>query len=298
MKLSVLFPTCEIGNDPVAIRDFAQAAEDLGFSKIVAFDHVLGTPHDHRTPPLAGPYTERDPFHEAIVLLSFIAGATTNIELMTGVLVLPQRQTALLAKQCAELSILSGGRFTLGVGTGWNHVEFGALDVEFESRGDRMTEQVDVLRQLWREPLVEFTGRFHHIDRAALNPRPQEPIPIWFGGASRVALQRAARIGDGYLSGAPGHRHVEELLEMLRDEGRSTSDFELCEFISFGAGPDVWEAERDEWHQLGGTEMCLSTQAPGSAIRGAAPLGFDTPHGHLAALERFMQHLSDDGVGR
>jgi alkanesulfonate monooxygenase SsuD/methylene tetrahydromethanopterin reductase-like flavin-dependent oxidoreductase (luciferase family) len=170
-------------------------------------------------------------------------------------------------------------------------VEFRALDVEFASRGDRITEQVEVLRRLWEQPLVDFTGRYHEIDRAGLNPGPPGAIPIWFGGASRVALERAARIGDGYLSGAPGHGHVEELLDLLRANGRDPAAFGLCEFTSFGAGPATWATARDEWQTLGGTEMCLSTQAPGSAIRGDAPPAFATPQGHISAMETFAREL-------
>jgi probable F420-dependent oxidoreductase len=291
VDVGVLFPSGEIGDDPIAVRDFVQTAEDLGYSKLVVFDHVLGTPHEGRTPPLAGPYTERDPFHEAIVLLAYMAAMTSRIELMTGVLVLPQRQTAVVAKQVAELNWLSGGRVILGVGTGWNHVEYDALGVDFATRGDRLTEQVEVLRRLWSEPIVDYAGSFHRIDRAGVVPLPTRLTPIWFGGFGVRALRRAATIGDGYISGAPGHAHVVQLLEMLDGSGRSRDGFGLCEMASIASGPKVWEAQYEAWAAIGGTEMCVTTQAPGTAIHGNAPPAY-SPSEHIAVIEDFARRLS------
>ena len=168
MKLGAVFPTTEIGTDPIVIRDFAQTAEDLGYSHILIYDHVLGAPHDDREPRLMGPYTENDAFHEPFVLLAYLAAATTRIELATGVIILPQRQTALVAKQAIELDLLSSGRFRLGVGLGWNFVEYEALGVPYAGRGARMEEQLEVIRRLWREPIVDFDGAHHRIDRAGL----------------------------------------------------------------------------------------------------------------------------------
>jgi probable F420-dependent oxidoreductase len=199
MKFGAVFPTCEIGTDPVAIRDFAQAAEGLGYADIVVYDHVLGADHGGRDPALFGPYTEDDPFHEPFVLYGYLAAVTTSIELAVGVLVLPQRQTALVAKQAAELAVLSQGRFRLGVGTGWNYVEYESLGTDFTTRGRRLEEQVLLLRRLWVEESLDVDTPFHRIDRASINPLLDRPVPIWFGGFADVQQDRCARIGDGML---------------------------------------------------------------------------------------------------
>src|SRR5580765_333967 len=183
MRFGAVFPTTEIGNDPGAIRDYAQTAEALGCARLTTYDHVLGAEHRDRQPPLRGPYTEQDPFHEPFVLLAYLAALTSTVELATGVLVLPQRQTALVAQQAAELDRLSGGRLVLGVATGWNHVEYTALGMTFPDRARRFDEQIGVLRMLWEQDLVDFTGTYHRIDRAALVPRPSRPIPLWMGGS-------------------------------------------------------------------------------------------------------------------
>ena len=198
MRLGAVFPTSDIGSDPGAVRDFAQGVEALGLTRLVTYDHVLGAEHADREPKLWGPYTERDAFHEPFVLFGYLAACTRTIELEVGVLVLPQRQTALVAKQAAEVAVLSGGRLRLGIGTGWNWVEYDSLGTEFGTRGARMTEQVEVLRRLWAEPVVTFEGRFHRIERAGILPRPAQTIPIWFGGSAEAQLKRAARLLEAY----------------------------------------------------------------------------------------------------
>jgi len=180
MKFGVMLPTCEIGNDPLVIRDDAQTAEGLGYSHLLLYDHVLGAEHRDRTPKLEGPYDETDAFRKPIVLLSDPAAITERIGLATGVLVLSQHQTALVAKQAAELSILSGGHFRMGVGTGWNWLEYAALGVRFEDRASRLEAQVETFRRLRNDPLIDHTDPFHRIDRAPLVPRPDHPIPICF----------------------------------------------------------------------------------------------------------------------
>ena len=192
MEFGAVLPTTEIGNDTGAVRAWAQAAEDLGFDRIIAYDHVLGAVHADRSPALWGPYTEIDPFREPMVLFGYLAGVTTRVELMTGVLILPQRQTALVAKQAIEIDLLSGGRFILGVGTGWNWVEYDSLGTEYRNRAKRFDEQIELLRLLWDQPVVDYTGRYHRVDRAGLLPLPTRQIPIWFGGGSDPAMQRAA----------------------------------------------------------------------------------------------------------
>jgi len=200
MQFGAVFPTTEIGTDPVAIRDFAQAAESLGYARITAYDHVLGAEHADREPPLHGPYTPADAFHEPMVLFGFLAGITTTLELSTGILIAPQRQAALLAKQAAEVDVLSAGRVRLVVATGWNDVEYEALGVPFEERGRILEEQVVLMRRLWTEEVVTYRGRYHTVTAAGINPLPvQRPIPLWFGGQSEVVLRRVGRLADGWF---------------------------------------------------------------------------------------------------
>jgi probable F420-dependent oxidoreductase len=182
MKIGAVYPQTEYGNDPVAIRDYAQTAEGLGFSHVVAYDHILGA-NPNRPGGWQGPYTYQSAFQEPFVLFSFMAAATHTLEFTPGIIILPQRQTALVAKQAATLDVLSGGRLRLGVGLGWNEVEYISLGEDFHTRGQRIEEQLLLLRQLWTQPLVEFSGSWHTIPDAGINPLPvQRPIPIWFGG--------------------------------------------------------------------------------------------------------------------
>ena len=200
MHIGVVFPQVEIGTDPGAIRDYAQAVEAMGYTHILTFDHVLGVNPD-RPGGWKGPYTYRHAFHEPFVLFGFLAAGTRRVELVTGILILPQRQTALVAKQAAELDLLTGGRLRLGVGTGRNWMEYEALNEDFASRGRRVEEQIEVLRRLWTTELVTFEGKWHHLDRMGLNPMPsQRPIPIWMGSFTKVVervIERVARIADG-----------------------------------------------------------------------------------------------------
>jgi len=201
MKAGVVYPQIELGGDPGAVKAFAQAAEELGYDHLVMYDHVLGAEHAGREPKLWGPYTDRDPFHEPFVAFGYLAGITERIELVTGVIVLPQRQTALVAKQAADVDLFSGGRLRLGVGIGWNWVEFDALEVghQFRRRGKREEAQIELMRRLWTEPLVTFEDADHKVERAGINPLPTRSIPIWLGGFSKPAFERAARLADGFL---------------------------------------------------------------------------------------------------
>jgi probable F420-dependent oxidoreductase len=199
MKIGVVFPQIEFKPDPIAVRDYAQAVEGLGFSHMHAYDHVLGA-NPERPGGWTGPYTFLNPFFEPFVLFSYLAGLTHKIEFGTGILILPQRQTALVAKQAATLDVLSNGRLRLGVGNGWNEVEYIALGENFHNRGKRMEEQVALMRLLWTQPLVNFSGHWHNIPDAGINPLPvQRPIPVWFGGTDDKVLRRMARIGDGWM---------------------------------------------------------------------------------------------------
>jgi probable F420-dependent oxidoreductase len=292
MKIGAVFPTCEIGNDPAAIRDFAQTAEGLGYSHLVVYDHVLGAVHQGREPKLTGPYTERDPFHEPFVLYGFLAAVTERIELATGVIILPQRQTALVAKQAAEVAVLSRGRLRLGVGTGWNWVEYEALNESFATRGKRLDEQVALLRQLFRGEPVDFEGRFHRVDRAGILPAPPGPIPIWFGGFTPPAVRRAARIGDGFLFGAAS-RPMRALCDALRKEldaaGRAGAPFGIESVIHYAEGPERWREAAAAWRALGATHFSMRAMDTGAALMGEKTAGFTTPRQHIAALETFFR---------
>ena len=199
LKIGVGYPKIEFGNDPAAIRDYAQTAEDLGYSHILAYDHVLGA-NPERPGGWEGPYTHQPAFHEPFVLFSFMAAVTQRIGFTTGIIILPQRQTALVAKQATTLDVLSNGGLRIGVGLGWNQVEYTSLNQDFHNRGRRIEEQVELMRLLWTQPLVTFMGRWHSVPDAGINPLPiQQPIPVWFGGHAEAVLQRTARLGDGWM---------------------------------------------------------------------------------------------------
>jgi probable F420-dependent oxidoreductase len=294
VKIGAIFPTTEIGNDPVAVRDWAQAAEQLGYAHVVAYDHVLGAPHADRDPKLTGPYTENDAFHEPFVLFGYLAAVTTRLELATGVLILPQRQTALVAKQAAEIDVLSGGRLRLGVGTGWNYVEYDALGERFAERGARLDEQVELLRELWRVPVVDFQGRFHRVERAGILPRPQRPIPIWFGGFTEVALRRAARRGDGFVFGTSPSRMrglLERLQRLLAEQGRDAENFGAEAVVDFSSPPDTWVRELELWRELGGTHLSLRAMDTAAEFVGARRVGFQGPQSYIDALESFKKSV-------
>jgi len=199
MQIGAVYPQIELRGDPSAVRRLGLAVEELGFNHILAYDHVLGAVHADRTPRLTGPYTEHDPFHDPFVMFAYLAAITERLQFVTGILILPQRPTALVARQAADLDLLSGGRLRLGVGIGWNHVEYEALGQQFGTRGARQEEQIGLLRRLFTEPVVDFSGRFDRIDRAALVPKPAHHIPIWLGGSSEAAYNRAARLADGFI---------------------------------------------------------------------------------------------------
>ncbi len=292
MKFGAIFPTPEIGIDPAVIRDWAQAAEGLGYSHILLYDHVLGAEHAGREPAFTGPYTETDPYHEVFVTMGFLAGVTSTIGLSTGVLILPQRQTALVAKQAAEVDILSGGRLRLGVGTGWNYIEYESLGMSWDDRGERLDEQVDLLRKLWCEPVLDYTGKHHRIDRAGLLPLPRPDLPIWFGGFSEVAMRRAAKKGDGFIYGTSPERMTsmfERIGELLEVEGRDPSDFGADASIDFSQGEASWVRNRDLWEKLGGTHLSLRAMDTAAEFVGEKRVGYSGPQSYIDALETFMK---------
>src|SRR4051794_19300500 len=268
MDFGVVFPTTQLGTDPAAIKDFAQTAEGLGFRRLLTYDHVLGAVHQDRDPPLAGPYTENDPFHEPLMLLAFLAACTTTIELEVAVLVLPQRQTALVAKQTAEVDVLSGGRLAVAVGTGWNYVEYESLGTPFEGRGRRLHDEIEVLRRLWREPVIDYRGEFHRIDRAGIAPRPvRGDIPLYFGGGAETSLRRAARVGDGFVFGSASphtHERARRLRELLSEQGRETDAFPMETMIDYSLGPDVWAEQVPTWEASGGSVLSIRTMSTGA----------------------------------
>ena len=226
MRIGVTFPQIEFGNDPVAIRDYAQTVEGLGYTHFLAYDHVLGADASVR-PGWTGSYASDNPFHEVFVLLGYLAGLTTSLELVTGVLILPQRQTALVAKQAAEVDVLSGGRLRLGVGVGWNEVEYQGLDKDFSNRGARSEEQIALLRALWTSPVITFDGQWERIDAAGINPLPvQRPIPIWIGGYAEATLRRVGQLGDGWFPWREPNetmRAAVERIQQLRQRSRPRS---------------------------------------------------------------------------
>ena len=275
------------------VRDWAQAAEELGYSHILTYDHVLGGVRENRNPPMLSAYAEEDPFHEPFVLLAYLAGLTSTIELTTSVLILPQRQTALVAKQAAALDVLSGGRLRLGVGTGNNYVEYDGLGESFKDRGARLDEQVDVLRRLWREPVVDFSGKFHRIDRAGILPKPPTEIPIWFGGRSAPALRRAAAVGDGFLF-SPASDPIKELCRHLTaelDANKRREGFGIDVLMGFGDGPDHWLQEIAAWEALGADSVSMRTMTTSSQMFGEKDPGFTKPQQHIDALEAFMREV-------
>jgi len=278
VQIGVVYPQNELRGDPAAVRRIGTAVEEMGFAHLLAHDHVLGAVHADRTPPLTGPYTESDPFHDPFVMFAYLAGIIERIGFATGILILPQRQTALVARQAADVDLLSGGRLRLGVGIGWNPVEYDALGEDFRTRGARQEEQIGLLRRLFTEPVVDFSGRFDRVDRAALVPKPARPVPIWLGGSSEAAFDRAARLGDGFLFfGGAVDDNIESwrrLRDRIRNHGRSVEDFGAEYVVLPKDGVGDLAAEIDAWQEAGGTHASVVTMG----------LGLDSIDGHLDYL--------------
>ena len=269
MKLSIIFPSTEIGTDPGAIREWAQGAEGLGYHQMQLFEHVLGA-NPASYPGLRG-YDINTPFREPFVFLGFMAAITRRIQLATGILVLPQRQTALVAKQAAEVDLLTGGRLVLGVGVGSNPFEYEALGENFHNRGARIEEQVAVLRALWTKEAVTFEGKWHHIKDLGMRPLPvQRPIPIWMGGGQddRV-LRRIGRMADGWIPGAAPAEQSQPQLKIIRDArreaGRDPATIALAPRVMAPkqSGPEQWHAFAEGWRREGAQYMVLNTMRCG-----------------------------------
>jgi probable F420-dependent oxidoreductase len=288
VRLGAVFPQTEIGPDPAAVREFADGISELGFDHLLAYDHVLGADRE-RHQHLLGPYRAEHQFHEILVVFSYIAAVAPELELVTGVIIAPQRQTALLAKQAAEVDLLTGGRFRCGLGIGWNDVEYEALGMDFSNRGRRFEEQIELLRKFWTEPVFDFEGRWHKVTAAGINPLPiQQPIPIWIGGSAERALKRAAEMADGFFPQRPLEGGWEATLEQMRTwaeaAGRDWSRFGIEQRISLAdGGPDEWRRTAEEWRALGATHFTLVTMGA----------GFQSPHEHLERLRAGREALSD-----
>jgi probable F420-dependent oxidoreductase len=293
LQLGAVIPCDGVGNDPIVLRDFAQAAEDLGYAWIETFDHVLGAEHADRDPALPPLYTEDNAFHEPLVTLAFLAAATDRIGLSTSILVLPQRQTALVAKQAAELQLLSGNRFRMGIGTGWNWVEYRALGVPWSERAARLEEQVAVLRELFSRPRgVTFKGTYHDLERVSVNPLPSAPPEIWFGGGVTAVFDRAARLGDGFIVpmwGALARAQLAEIHERLAVHGRPVDGFPIEMVVDGTLGPDALRAEAEAWEAAGGTHLALRNDDATCHLFDVPRNDWTSPDQFIAGLETFAE---------
>ena len=274
MKVGAVFPQTEIGSDPIAVRDWTQAAEDLGFDHLIVYDHVLGADGSHHT-NLTGPYRLDDMFHEPFVLFGYMAALTQRIELVTAVIIIGQRQTALAAKQAAEVDVLSGGRLRLGLGTGWNHVEYEALSENFNNRGRRSEEQIELMRELWAKDVLDFDGKWHKVTKAGINPRPvQQTIPIWLGGGREAApgnrgervLERVGRMADGFFPMWPPDRAadgLERVRNYAREAGRDPASIGIEGRVNHADGLEQCVSLSQAWKDLDASHVSINTMNAG-----------------------------------
>ena len=290
MEIGVTFPQTEIGSDPETIVEYARRAEARGYGHLLAYDHVLGADAD-REGGWEGPYDHRDQFHEPLSLFSHLAGRTEALEFVTGILILPQRQTALVAKQAAQVDLFSAGRLRLGVGVGWNPLEYVALGESFDRRGARIEEQVDVLRALWTENPTSFEGEFHELPAVGINPLPtQQPIPLWMGGDADVVLRRIARLADGWIPRMGPEEGTREKLEQLhayaREAGRDPEEIGVHGRMALDTDDTDALVDRVEaWEGLGADYLAID------------PMRQDRdPEDHLEALEEFADAMESVGI--
>lgn len=286
MRIGVVFPQTELGGDVGAVRAYGERVDELGFAHILAYDHVVGAdPEVHK--PWHGPYTVHTTFHEPFVMFGYLAAVTT-LELVTGIIILPQRQTALVAKQAAEVDLLTEGRFRLGVGLGWNAVEYEALGKVFSNRGVRMDEQIALLRRLWTEPAVTFDGEFERVTAAGLAPMPvQRPIPIWVGATAPPALRRVGRLADGWFPQVPPGAKLDEARAIIdaaaKEAGRDPETLGVEGRISWGEkGVDELMKHAARWREVGATHLAVNTMGA----------GLDSLDAHLDALTRAAEALA------
>jgi len=283
IRIGVVYPQIELGGAPEAVREIGLATEALGFDHLLMYDHVVGASPD-REVKLWGPYTDRHPFHDPLVCFGYLAGITQRIGLITGCVILPQRQTVLVAKQATDVDLLSGGRLTLGVGAGWNPVEYHALGQDFTTRGRRLDEQVGFMRRLWSEPLLTWTGEFDRIDRACIIPRPERRVPIWFGGFSEAAFRRGARLGDGFIFAGPPDAVVDAWARVqhhLAQAGRSREGFAALYIMTSATSLEQVPATIERWRRAGGTHASIYTMDQ----------HFETATQHVEYLARVRRSL-------
>jgi probable F420-dependent oxidoreductase len=286
MQIGAVFPHNEIGTDPGAIKAFAQGVEAMGITHLLIYDHVLGADPD-REGGFRGPYDKDVAFHEPFTTFAFIAAVTEKIEMITTVMILPQRQTVLAAKQAAEVALLSNNRFRLGVGVGWNELEYVGLNETFNNRGRRQEEQVDVMRKLWSEDSLDYTGEYHRIDKASINPRPSEPIPVWFGGSAPALLDRVARLGDGWIPLMGANEKAQACIDTIKKTreaaGLSFDNFGIQAQAQYAGGSvERWQKHAEAWQNMGCTHLAIATH-------NAEPTNVD---GHLARIGEYQKALA------
>ncbi len=294
MQVGAIFPQTEIGADPGAVREFVQATEDLGYDHMFIADHVLGADPQFHPEVARTPYTHRSVVHEPFTLLAYISAFTERLKFSTGILILPQRQTALVAKQAAEVDVLSGGRLRLGIGIGWNAMEYEALGQDFHTRGRRSEEQIAVMRALWTQEVVNFEGRWHKITHAGINPLPvQQPIPVWIGIGRGVnndppeqVLRRVARISDGWFPmispDEAGQQVIARVHDYAREAGRDPSSIGMEFRVRIAGRPtEDWVTEAKAWEDLGATHLTVETR------RG----GLSSTDEHIEAIRQFKEAL-------
>ena len=282
MEFGAVLPHNEIGTDPGAMKAYAQGVEALGATHLLIYDHVLGA-DPARAGGWKGAYDKDVAFHEPFTTFAFVAAVTTTLEMITTVMILPQRQTVLVAKQAAEVAILSNNRFRLGVGTGWNEIEYVGLNETFSNRGKRQAEQVELLRKLWQEDSLDYTGDYHRVDSAGINPRPGKPIPIWFGGSAPALLDRCARLGDGWIPLMGANDAARECIARLKSgreaAGLGWQGFGIQAQAQFAGGnPDRWKNHADKWAALGASHLAIATH-------NAGPADVDE---HLSRIESYL----------
>ena len=286
MEIGAVFPHNEIGTDPQAIKDYAQGVEELGVTHLLIYDHVLGADRD-RPGGFEGPYDKDVAFHEPFTTFAFIAAVTKKLDMITTVMILPQRQTVLVAKQAAELAILSNNRFKLGIGVGWNTVEYTGLNENFKNRGKRQEEQVELMRLLWESEVLEYKGDYHHIDKASINPRPSKSVPIWFGGGVPQLIERCAHLGDGWIPLMGPNEAARKTLAAIKEKRKSKG----LDWDNFGvqaqaqyAGGDAerWNKHAEKWRNLGASHLAIATH-------NAEPTNVD---GHLGRIKEYLNAVT------
>jgi len=286
MEIGAVFPHNEIGTDPQAIKDYAQGVEELGVTHLLIYDHVLGADRD-RPGGFEGPYDKDVAFHEPFTTFAFIAAVTKKLDMITTVMILPQRQTVLVAKQAAELAILSNNRFKLGIGVGWNAVEYTGLNENFKNRGKRQEEQVELMRLLWESEVLEYKGDYHHIDKASINPRPSKSVPIWFGGGAPQLIERCADLGDGWIPLMGPNEAARKTLAAIKEKRKSKG----LDWDNFGvqaqaqyAGGDAerWNKHAEKWRDLGASHLAIATH-------NAEPTNVD---GHLGRIKEYLNAVT------